>query len=45
MVLTFEQIKKWTPNNYQVVPHGMNNNLMPGLSDLDNTQMKQNIFS
>jgi len=36
MVITFEEIKLWTPNKYQVVPHGMTNHLIPSLSGLDN---------
>ena len=41
-LLTFEQIKLWTPNKYHIVPYGKNNHLIPNLSGLDNAQMKWN---
>ena len=40
MVITFEQIKLWTPNKYHIVPYGKTNHLISNVSGLDNAQMK-----
>ena len=40
MVITFEQIKLWTPNKYHIVPYGKTNHFIPNLSGFDNAQMK-----